>query len=51
MDLRDFIRSCEEKGELKRIKVEVDWNLELSQYIILPRSTKRKRDLPYSLKM
>ncbi len=30
MDLRDFIRTCEEKGELKRIKVEVDWNLELS---------------------
>ncbi|HMK74616.1 MAG TPA: phenylphosphate carboxylase subunit beta, partial [Thermodesulfobacteriota bacterium] len=30
MDLRDFIKKCEEEGELKRIKVEVDWNLELS---------------------
>lgn len=29
-DLRDFIDECEKKGELKRIKAEVDWNLELS---------------------
>jgi len=30
MDLRDFIKKCEEEGESKRIKAEVDWNLELS---------------------
>jgi len=30
MDLRDFIRLCEDEGELKRVKTEVDWNLELS---------------------
>jgi phenylphosphate carboxylase beta subunit len=30
MDLREFIKKCEEEGELKRIKVEVDWDLELS---------------------
>jgi len=30
MDLRDFIKKCEEEGELKRIKAEVDWDLELS---------------------
>lgn len=29
-DMRDFIASCEKAGELKRIKAEVDWNLELS---------------------
>ena len=29
-DLREFIERCERIGELKRIKVEVDWNLELS---------------------
>jgi len=29
-DLRDFINECEKRGELKRIKAEVDWNLELS---------------------
>jgi 4-hydroxy-3-polyprenylbenzoate decarboxylase len=29
-DLREFIRRLEEEGELQRIKVEVDWNLELS---------------------
>ncbi len=28
--LRDFIQLCEAEGELKRIPVEVDWNLELS---------------------
>ncbi|MFZ5631415.1 MAG: phenylphosphate carboxylase subunit beta [Bacillota bacterium] len=30
MDLRDFIKKCDEIGELKRIEAEVDWNLELS---------------------
>jgi len=30
MDLRDFIKRCEEEGELKRIKAEVDWDLEMS---------------------
>jgi 4-hydroxy-3-polyprenylbenzoate decarboxylase len=30
MDFRDFIRTCEEEGELMRIKPEVDWELELS---------------------
>ncbi len=30
MDLRDFIRQWEEEGELKRIKAEVDWDLEIS---------------------
>jgi 4-hydroxy-3-polyprenylbenzoate decarboxylase len=30
MDLRDFIALCEKAGELKRVKAEVDWNLELS---------------------
>lgn len=29
-DLRDFIARCEAEGELKRVKAEVDWNLELS---------------------
>ena len=29
-DLRDFIAKCEEINELKRVKTEVDWNLELS---------------------
>ena len=29
-DLRDFIALCEKHGELKRVKAEVDWNLELS---------------------
>lgn len=29
-DLRDFIKECEKRGELKRIKAEVDWDLELS---------------------
>jgi len=27
-DLRDFIAKCEEIGELKRVKTEVDWDLE-----------------------
>ncbi|RMG89790.1 MAG: phenylphosphate carboxylase subunit beta [Candidatus Dadabacteria bacterium] len=30
MDLRDFISLCEREGQLKRVKAEVDWNLELS---------------------
>ncbi|MCK5916396.1 MAG: UbiD family decarboxylase, partial [Deltaproteobacteria bacterium] len=30
MDLRDFISKCEAAGKLKRVKKEVDWNLELS---------------------
>jgi phenylphosphate carboxylase beta subunit len=30
MDLREFMQKCEAEGELKRIKKEVDWNLELS---------------------
>jgi 4-hydroxy-3-polyprenylbenzoate decarboxylase len=28
--MRDFITACEEEGVLRRIKAEVDWNLELS---------------------
>ncbi|MBP1698665.1 MAG: phenylphosphate carboxylase, beta subunit, partial [Deltaproteobacteria bacterium] len=30
MDLREFISLCEKEGELKRIKAEVDWDLEMS---------------------
>lgn len=30
MDLRHFIDKCEKAGELSRVSVEVDWNLELS---------------------
>lgn len=30
MDLRDFIAKCEQVGQLKRVKAEVDWNLEIS---------------------
>jgi phenylphosphate carboxylase beta subunit len=30
MDLREFISMCEKEGELKRVKAEVDWELELS---------------------
>lgn len=30
MDLRDFIDMCERAGQLKRVKAEVDWNLEIS---------------------
>ncbi|MFH1123716.1 MAG: UbiD family decarboxylase, partial [Pseudomonadota bacterium] len=29
-DLRDYISTCEKEGQLKRIKAEVDWDLELS---------------------
>ena len=29
-DLRDFINCLDEKGQLKRVKKQVDWNLELS---------------------
>src|SRR4030042_5328639 len=30
MDLREFMQKCEAEGDLKRVKTEVDWNLELS---------------------
>jgi phenylphosphate carboxylase beta subunit len=30
MDLRDFIALCEKEGQLKRVKAEVDWDLEIS---------------------
>ncbi|MBM4341711.1 MAG: phenylphosphate carboxylase subunit beta, partial [Deltaproteobacteria bacterium] len=30
MDLRDFINKCEKEKELKRIKAEIDWDLEIS---------------------
>jgi 4-hydroxy-3-polyprenylbenzoate decarboxylase len=30
MDLRDYVNTCEQEGQLKRIKAEVDWELELS---------------------
>jgi 4-hydroxy-3-polyprenylbenzoate decarboxylase len=30
MDLRDFVAQCEKVGQLKRVKTEVDWNLEIS---------------------
>ncbi len=30
MDLRDYISICEKENELKRIKAEVDWDLEMS---------------------
>ena len=30
MDLRYFINQCAEANELRRIKAEVDWNLEIS---------------------
>ena len=30
MDLRDFINKWEKEGQLRRVKAEVDWNLELS---------------------
>jgi 4-hydroxy-3-polyprenylbenzoate decarboxylase len=30
MDLRDFINMCEKAGQLKRVKAEVNWNLEIS---------------------
>jgi 4-hydroxy-3-polyprenylbenzoate decarboxylase len=39
-DLRDWIEVCEKEGELKRIKAEVDWNLELSHIATL---NERKR--------
>ncbi|MEW6425041.1 MAG: phenylphosphate carboxylase subunit beta [Bacillota bacterium] len=29
-NLRDWLSKCEAEGELKRVKVQVDWNLELS---------------------
>lgn len=30
MDLRDFVAQCEKVGQLKRVKAEVDWDLEIS---------------------
>ncbi len=30
MDLRGYIALCEKEGELKRVKAEVDWELEIS---------------------
>ncbi|MBP1735031.1 MAG: phenylphosphate carboxylase subunit beta [Deltaproteobacteria bacterium] len=30
MDLRDFVAQCEKVGQLKRVKTEVDWDLEIS---------------------
>jgi 4-hydroxy-3-polyprenylbenzoate decarboxylase len=30
MDLRDFVAQCEKIGQLKRVKAEVDWDLEIS---------------------
>ena len=30
MDLRNFISMCEMAGQLKRVKAEVDWDLEVS---------------------
>src|SRR4030042_6505190 len=30
MDLREYVSKCEEVGQLKRVKAEVDWNLEIS---------------------
>ena len=30
MDLRDYVSKCEKVGQLKRVKAEVDWELELS---------------------
>lgn len=33
MDLREYIKLCEENGELQRITTEVDWNLEISHIV------------------
>jgi 4-hydroxy-3-polyprenylbenzoate decarboxylase len=38
-DLRDFISTLEDRGELKRITTEVDWNLEITE--ILDRAVKK----------
>ena len=37
MDLRDFIKKCEAEGELKRIKAEVDWDLNIVHTILYHR--------------
>jgi hypothetical protein len=29
-DLRDYIATCEKEGKLRRVKAEVDWDLEIS---------------------
>jgi len=34
-DLKGWIEACEKEGELKRVKAEVDWNLELSHIATL----------------
>ncbi len=34
-DVRQWIEACEKEGELKRIKTEVDWNLELGHVATL----------------
>jgi phenylphosphate carboxylase beta subunit len=34
-DLRDWITACEQEGELRRIKTEVDWELELGHVATL----------------
>ena len=33
MDMRDYIKLCEENGELHRITAEVNWNLEISHIV------------------
>ncbi len=38
-DLRDYLQTLERRGELVRIKLEVDWNLEMTE--ILDRTVKR----------
>ena len=35
MDLREFIEKCEKANELKGVKKEIDWNLELSHVSIV----------------
>jgi len=34
-DIKDWVKACEAEGELKRVKTEVDWNLELSHIATL----------------
>ena len=33
MALRDFISLCEKAGQLKRVKTEVNWDLEISHVV------------------
>lgn len=44
-DLRDFIAECEKRGELQRIRSEVDWNLELSHVCKLNEAKKGGKTL------